>query len=72
MAKIVPIGGEHQSAHSMLAEVMSDPNIESCVVITFGPKEKDEIGWGMFKMTAPDLCFAGELCKRLAFDEPMP
>jgi hypothetical protein len=75
MSKIVPIGGTHSSAHSMLAEVMSDPNVESCVVVTFGPRDgsaADVVGWGMFKMSALDLCYAAELVKRLAFDDPMP
>lgn len=71
MSKVVPIGGEHKSAHSLLAEVMSDPTLESVVVITFR-KGTDDVGWGVYQMSAPDLCYAAKLIERLAFDETMP
>lgn len=34
MGKIVPIGGKHRSARSMLAEVMDDPGLDKCWVIS--------------------------------------
>lgn len=33
--KIIPIGGEHRSAPSLLAEIMNDPNLRSVVVVSF-------------------------------------
>jgi hypothetical protein len=33
--KIVPIGGQHQSARSLLAEVMNDEELDSVVLVAF-------------------------------------
>ena len=33
--KIVPIGGKHRSASSLLAEVMNDPDVKRVVIFAF-------------------------------------
>jgi hypothetical protein len=67
LAKIVPLGGHHRSARSMLAEVMNDPNLDRCVVITFG--KDDGVGWGHYEVSRAEMTYAAALLQRLAFDD---
>lgn len=65
--KIVPIGGSHRSAKSMLAEVMNDPDLERCIVVSIG--KGGGIGWGHYEMSRAEMTYAAALIQRLAFDE---
>ena len=67
MSKVTPIGGVHRSARSLLAEVMNDPGLAKCVVITL---DKDgNIGWGHFEMSRAEMTYAAATINRMAFDE---
>lgn len=67
MSNIVPLGGSHRSAKSLLAEVMNDPGLARCVVITFA--EDGGVGWGHFEMTRAEMTYAAALINRIAFEE---
>lgn len=65
--KIVPFGGEHKSARSLLAEAMNDPSLDHCVLVCFD--EDGNYGVSHFKMTRERMCFASELIKGMAFED---
>lgn len=67
MNNIIPLGGSHKSAKSLLAEIMNDPNLERCVIITMS--KDGGIGWGHYEMTRADMTYAAALIQRMAFDE---
>jgi hypothetical protein len=67
LSKIAPIGGVHRSARSLLAEVMNDPYMVKCIVITMN--EAGEIGWGHFETTRAEMTYAAAFINRMAFDE---
>lgn len=67
MSKIVPIGGEHRSAKSLLAEVMNDPELERCVVVTLGPG--DRVGWAFYMMSSEQLTYAAAILNRVALED---
>ena len=60
--KIVPLGGKHRSAKSMLAEIMNDPDMASCVVFTFDGK--GNMGFGQFGVSSQEMAFASSGSKR--------
>ena len=66
-SKVAPIGGKHQSISSLLAEVMADPNVVKCVVITY--LQDGDTGSAVYEMTRADLCYAAALIQRMAFEE---
>jgi hypothetical protein len=39
-SKVVPLGGKHQSASSLLAEIMNDPTAKRVAVFTFDGEGK--------------------------------
>jgi hypothetical protein len=56
---VVPLGGAHKSARSLLAEAMNDPRLDHCVLICF---DKDgSYGFSHFGMSRERMCFAAEL-----------
>ena len=62
-AKIVPIGGEHQSIQSLLADMMQD-NPAKIVVVTF---DDDGIPtWGCFGVNHSEVAFAALIMQRVA------
>ncbi len=67
MNKVTPIGGRHRSAISLLAEVMNDPDMDRCIVLTF--RRGGDIGWGHYEVTQAETTYAAALLNRLAFDE---
>lgn len=59
MSKVEPLGGAHQSASSMLAEAMADPEITRCVVAWWG---KDGVmHYGQYGVTRAELAYAGAM-----------
>ncbi len=66
-SKIVPLGGKHRSAKSLLAEVMNDPNMEKVVLVTLSAD--GGIGWAHFEMSRAEMAWAGLVLQRLAFDD---
>ena len=65
--KITPIGGTHRSAASLLAEIMNDPNMVRCVVITFDVD--GNVGWGHYEVSRGEMTYAAALLNRIAFDD---
>ena len=66
LSKITPIGGVHRSARSLLAEVMNDPHMVKCIVITMN--EAGDLGWGSFEITRAEMTYAAAFINRMAFD----
>jgi len=67
MGKVVPLGGKHKSVSSLLAEIISDVEIEKCVIVAL---RKDGEAWtAHYEMTRADMCYAAALLQRLAFEE---
>ncbi len=64
---ITPIGGAHRSAKSLLAEVMNDPGLEKCVVMTIDKEGNG--GIAQFEMTRAEMCYAAAVIVREAFSE---
>lgn len=66
MTKITPIGGRHRSARSLLAEVMNDPDMVKCVVVTLS--EDGDVGVAHFEMTRAEITYAAAVIQRMAFE----
>lgn len=64
---VVPIGGKHKSVKSLLAEIMNDTDVERLVIVTF--LKDGECSMAQFETTRADLCYAGALIQRMAFDD---
>jgi hypothetical protein len=63
---VVPMGGRHKSASSLLAEIMNDPTLAKVVVFTI-----DHDGDGLvahYEMTRAELTFAAARIQRFAFE----
>jgi hypothetical protein len=56
MSKVVPIGGSHKSASSLLAEVMTDPNLERVLICGF--MKNGEMNFTHFECTLQEFAFA--------------
>jgi hypothetical protein len=65
--KIVPIGGKHMSAASLLAEIMNDPEVERLVIVTF--LTDGDCGTAQFETTRAELCYAAALIQKMAFED---
>lgn len=59
MSKIVPLGGQHKTAHSLFAELMNNPDIKKCAVVTM--HEDGSSGFVHLDMSLQELCFAATL-----------
>jgi len=57
--KIIPLGGEHRSASSMLAEIMNDPNLRSVVVVSF--LEDGTTAFSHFNVSRAEMAYASLL-----------
>lgn len=67
MSKIVPLGGAHRSAKSLLAQVMNDPELDKCVVVTIS--KNGDIGIAHFEMTRAEMCYAAAVITRHTFGD---
>jgi len=56
MIKVVAIGGKHQSVQSLLAEMMTDDEISSCVVMGF--TDDGNTKFAHFNVTRKEMAFA--------------
>jgi len=56
MSKVVPIGGVHKSASSLLAEVMNDPDLDRVLVCGF--MKKGEMTFAHYECTLQEFSFA--------------
>ena len=52
----------------MLAEVMNDPGLKRCVIVTFD--EDGNVGWGHYEVSRGEMTYAAALLNRIAFDDP--
>jgi hypothetical protein len=66
MNKIVPLGGAHKSAQSLLAEVMNDQNVQRVVLVTF--KEDGATGLAHFQCTRQEMAWASLLISNAAIE----
>jgi len=56
MSKIVALGGKHKSVKSLLAEMMGDEEISSCVVM--GITKDGNTKFAHFDVTRKEMAFA--------------
>lgn len=66
-AKISPIGGKHRSASSLLAEVMNDPKMVKCVVVTLN--DAGDFGMAHYEMTRAEMTFAAATLVKWALED---
>ena len=65
--KVVPLGGVHRSAKSLLAEIMSDETVSHLAIVVI--HEDGSAGVAHYEMTVEELCFAAEVLRRRAFGD---
>jgi hypothetical protein len=65
--KITPIGGQHRSASSLLAEVMNDPSVKKVIVFTLDGA--GSLSFGHFDCTHEEIAFASVVLARKAYTE---
>jgi hypothetical protein len=56
MSKVVALGGKHKSVQSLLAEMMGDDEIQSCVVMGF--TKDGNTKFAHFEVTRKEMAFA--------------
>lgn len=64
---IVPLGGRHQSARSLLAEIMNDPELEKVVLVAYQRNGDSMVAH--YQCTRAELTFAAATIERFAFDD---
>lgn len=52
---------------SLLAEIMADPDVEKCIVVTL--LKNGDTGTAHYEMSIADMCYAAALIQRIAFEE---
>lgn len=65
--KIVPIGGAHKSARSLLAEVMNDEGMVKVVLVTLS--QDGEAGFAQYGLTRAEMAWAAAVVHRHIFDD---
>lgn len=64
--KIIPLGGEHKSASSMLAEVMNDPELDRVAV--FVKTKSGHLKSGHFGMLDYDMAMISIISQQMCLD----
>ena len=63
-SKIVPLGGKHQSASSLMAVAMNDPNAKHVVIFTIDGE--GSMGFSHFGCTRSEMAYASVIAARHA------
>jgi hypothetical protein len=63
-SKVVPLGGKHKSASSLLAEIMNDPKAKRVVVFTFDGE--GNMGFAHFDCTRSEMAYASVIAAKHA------
>lgn len=58
-AKIIPLGGKHRSAQSLLAELQANPSITGVAVVTF--QGDHDVGYAYYDCSPELLTLAGAI-----------
>jgi hypothetical protein len=69
-SKIVPIGGEHRSPQSLLAQLQSDDTIRGVAVVYF--HGKNDVGYAYHEVNAEELTLAGAILTQQGLRESEP
>ena len=70
MSKVVPIGGMHQSAQSLLAQLQSDETIKGVAVVYF--HGENGVGYAYHQVSAEELTLAGAILTQRGLYESEP
>jgi hypothetical protein len=63
-SKVVPLGGKHKSASSLLAEVMNDPTTKRVVLFTFDGE--GNMSFAHFECTRSEMAYASVIAAKHA------
>jgi hypothetical protein len=62
--KVIPLGGKHKSASSLLAEIMNDPKVKRVVVFTFDGE--GNMSFAHFDCTRSEMAYASVIAAKHA------
>lgn len=69
-AKVVPLGGQHRSPQSLLAQLQSDQTIRGAAVVYF--HGENDVGYSYVSVSAEELTLAGALLTQQGLRESEP